>query len=249
MFRMILSSLLIICIIYPPHISAVLVKLPFRLSTGLNPSNPLNPINPQPVHINPAPDPNSQSNSEAAAAASTIQPSVPSNIPSADAVSSTTNVTASSPPDITLNNTVLENPALLEEVAESTLLDEDKAVLANYTSIGAGYETYCWSARQIFGIEFPEDCSQALKLIFKEGPPLTPVTWSEARSWAVRSCAILLVPERPGAEDVFFRLDVVYAITAIQQQCVNEAHRFRGGHRGIGPLNEFHVSVEALATS
>ena len=60
------------------------------------------------------------------------------------------------------------------------------------------------------------------------------------------TCALLLVPDRPNAEDVFFRLDIVYAATSIQQQCVNEEHGYRGGHRGIGPLNIFHVSVEAL---
>ena len=60
------------------------------------------------------------------------------------------------------------------------------------------------------------------------------------------SCALLLVPDRPSAEDVFFRLDIVYAATSIQQQCVNKENGYRGGHRGIGPLNIFHVSVEAL---
>lgn len=62
----------------------------------------------------------------------------------------------------------------------------------------------------------------------------------------MRSCALLLVPERPSAKDVFFRLDIVYAVSNIQQQCVNEAHGFRGGHMAIGPLKNFHVSVEAI---
>ena len=170
---------------------------------------------------------------------------MPSNIPPVDAADSPVNATASSPPDITLNNTVLENPALLEEVAESTLLDEDNAVLENNTTTEIRYSTYCWSAQQIHSIGDPKDCSEALRLLFHEGPALTPVSWSGPRSWTSGTCALLLVPLRPTAEDVFFRLDVVYAVSSIQQQCVNEAHGYRGGHMEVGPLNNFHVSVEA----
>ncbi len=65
-------------------------------------------------------------------------------------------------------------------------------------------------------------------------------------SWSVRSCALLLEPDRPMAEDVFLRLDIVTAVSRIQQDCVNEEHGFRGGHVGIGSLEYFHVSVEAL---
>ena len=227
---MILSSLLIICIIYPPYISTAFVKSPFNFATGLNPSNP------RPLHINPTPDPSSES---------TIQATLPSTMAQANATSSPAIATASSPPDITLNNTVLENPTLLEEVPESTLLDEDNAVLANNTSISVQYATYCWSAPRIHSIQNPDDCTDALRVLFREGSALMPVKWSEAESWIWGSCALLLVPNRETVEDVFLRLDIVYAVTAIQQQCVNEASAFRGGHRGIGPLDNFHVSVEA----
>ena len=70
------------------------------------------------------------------------------------------------------------------------------------------------------------------------------MTWSGPRSWTAGSCALLLVPDRPSAEDVFVRLDIVFAVTAIVEQCVNADHGYRGGHRGVGPLNQFHVSVE-----
>ena len=68
------------------------------------------------------------------------------------------------------------------------------------------------------------------------------------RSWTVRSCAVLLTPQRPAvaAEDSFTRLDIVYAVGHIQRACVNGLHGFRGGHMGIGPQDMFYVSVEAL---
>lgn len=72
-----------------------------------------------------------------------------------------------------------------------------------------------------------------------------PVTWSESRSWVSGSCALLLVSDRPAAEDVFSRLDIVSAVTLIQNKCINSEYGFRGGYTGIGLLNEFHVSVEA----
>lgn len=56
---------------------------------------------------------------------------------------------------------------------------------------------------------------------------------------------LLLVPNKPSAEDVFIRLDIISAANQIQHECINLEHGFRGGHTGIGPLNEFHVSVEA----
>ena len=60
------------------------------------------------------------------------------------------------------------------------------------------------------------------------------------------SCALLLVPDGHMGQDVFLRLDIVYAVSQIQQDCVNEEHGYRGGYVGIGPLDYFHVSVEAL---
>lgn len=183
------------------------------------------------------------------AAASTIQPTLPSDIPPADAVSSPANATASSPPEIALNNTVLENPAFLDEVAESALLDKDDAVLANNTSELLDYKAYCWSSVQIPSIQHPVDCYQAVRLIYEEGPALTPVTWSRAKSWTSGTCALLLVPESETAEDVFFRLDIVSAVTQIQHKCMNSEHGFRGGHTDIGPLDVFHVAVEAKLLS
>ena len=53
------------------------------------------------------------------------------------------------------------------------------------------------------------------------------------------------MPNKAEAEDVFFRFDVVTAVAQIQNKCVNSEHGFRGGYTGIGPLNEFHVLVEA----
>ena len=67
------------------------------------------------------------------------------------------------------------------------------------------------------------------------------VTWTAPRSWSVRSCAVLLNPQRQavGAEDSFTRLDIVYAVSHIQRACVNAGHGFRGGHIGIGPQDMF----------
>ena len=75
---------------------------------------------------------------------------------------------------------------------------------------------------------------------------MKPITWSEAREWVFNSCAILLVPDEEPAEDVFMPLDIVTAVSRIQDNCVNSEHGFRGGHTGIGPLHDFHVSVEAV---
>ena len=74
------------------------------------------------------------------------------------------------------------------------------------------------------------------------------IKWTAPRSWTVRSCAVLLTPQRPAAaaEDSFTRLDIVYAVGHIQRACVNGLHGFRGGHMGIGPQDMFYVSVEAL---
>ena len=82
-------------------------------------------------------------------------------------------------------------------------------------------------------------------MIYEEGAALTPLTWTEARSWIYGSCALLLVPDTEPAEDVFLPFDIVTAVSRIQDNCVNSEHAFRGGHTGIGPLHEFHVSVEA----
>ena len=82
-------------------------------------------------------------------------------------------------------------------------------------------------------------------MIYEEGPALTPITWSERREWVFGSCALVLVPDEEPAEDVFMPLDVVTAVSRIQDNCVNSEHAHRGGHTGIGLLHVFHVSVEA----
>ena len=53
------------------------------------------------------------------------------------------------------------------------------------------------------------------------------------------------MPDKAEAEDVFFRFDIVAAVSQVQNKCVNSEHGYRGGYTGIGLLNEFHVSVEA----
>ena len=134
---------------------------------------------------------------------------------------------------------------LLDEVTESALLDEGNAVLANNTFDPQNYETTCWSAAQIPPIEHPEDCYQAIRLIYDEGHALTPVMWREARTWVFHSCALLLVPDTQPAEDVFPLFDLVNAVSQIQHLCMDSEHGFRGGHVGIGSLDVFHVAVEA----
>ena len=223
MFK-ITSSLFIVCIIHLLCFSTALT--PFRLV----PRAPRIKVH---FHVNPPSGPSSQSKADAAA--STIQPTLPSDIPAANTVSSPTNATISAPPDKELNN-----------IAESSsLLDEGNAVLANNTSDPASHGTHCWSSEQIYPIQHPIDCFEASRLIYQEGPAFTPVTWSGSKEWVSGSCALLLMPDKAEAEDVFFRFDIVAAVSQVQNKCVNSEHGYRGGYTGIGLLNEFHVSVQA----
>ena len=48
------------------------------------------------------------------------------------------------------------------------------------------------------------------------------------------------------AEDNFYRLDIVYAVSAIQRVCVNSPHGFRGGYTAVGKKDVFQVLVEAV---